>query len=35
MEIEFMKLLNRRDPRMEPCGTLEVTWAESEMVPSI
>ena len=32
--IEFMAMLSRRGPRMEPWGTPEVTGAWSEVVPS-
>ena len=32
--IEFMAMLNRRGPRMEPWGTPGVTGALSEVIPS-
>ena len=34
VEIEFMKMLKRSGPRMEPCGTADVTCAALEQVPS-
>ena len=34
VEIEFMKMLKRSGPRMEPCGTPDVTCAALEQVPS-
>ena len=34
VEIEFMKMLKRSGPRMEPCGTADVTCAALEQMPS-
>ena len=32
--IEFMKIMNNREPKMEPWGTLEVTGENEEEKPS-
>jgi len=34
LEMEFMKILKIRGPKMEPCGTPEVTGMKSEETPS-
>ena len=31
----LIKMINKRGPRMLPCGTPEVTGSSEEMVPSI
>ena len=32
--IEFIKMLNNSGPKIDPCGTLEVTATRSDIVPS-
>ena len=34
LAIEFMKMLNNSGPKIDPCGTPEVTATGSDIVPS-